>query len=122
MPIVSIDVLGSPNEHLAIRFSQAVHATAVEFLHAEAELLTVRVSFAQTSDKWFFNLEPLAPTISPAFYLLAPIGRGIASDIEVAQFTVETRNRLRMILVEEYPGTSAPNYPDRNKVVVVEMP
>ena len=122
MPIITAEIFGPDTPELPQQFAEIIHDNAVTHLHSNPELLTIRVSFSSVSDRWFFNLSPLDLVRTPTFYVFAPIGNGTAGNIDITRFIVETRNRLKSAMAASYPGTTYPDLPDRNKVVVVEMP
>lgn len=122
MPMINIEILGEPRPELAKGVAETVQANAAEFLHADAELLTIRVAFSSANDIWFSNAKVIDGIVSPTFFALAFLPKDLATQSEVGSFIVETRDKLKIQMAAAYPGTVYPDIPDRNKVVVATMP
>lgn len=121
MPMITAEIFAPYDATLPATFAKILHINAVSHLHATADLLTIRVAFSPCQDEWYFNAARLNRATTPSFYVFAPIGPGVATDIEVTRFTVETRDQLKAEMVALYPSAQFPNLPDRTKVVVVAM-
>lgn len=122
MPMITAEIFGGLVAELPEKFAKIIHLNAITYLHAEPDLLTIKIGFSPSTDSWYFNLMPLDQKRDPTFYVFAPIGRDVATMLEITHFIIETREQLRAQMSAAYPGCQFPTVPDRTKVVVVEMP
>ncbi|KQP37198.1 hypothetical protein [Pseudorhodoferax sp. Leaf274] len=122
MPIISLDVYAPFEPTLPELAAQILQSNAMQHLHFDPGLTTVRISFASSNDQWFQDSRLLNRQQEPTFHANTIIGNKTATNLEIAYFVTETRNALEQLFSQIFPGTQYPQLPDRNKVTVVEMP
>jgi hypothetical protein len=122
MPIISVDAYATRVETLPAFAAKIIEPLAIEYLHMTPGLITIRFSFAATTDVWFFDAKPIDRTTDPTFHINTIIGNKTAAEIDIAYFITETRDRTQNLFSNIYPGTTYPEVGNRNKVTVIEMP
>lgn len=122
MPFISIDIYAQFEPRLPELAARILHSNAVQHLHFDAGLTTIRVAFASADEQWFQNMRPLDRVKEPTFHANAIMGNNMATNLEVAYFITQSRDSLEQLFAQLYPGTTYPQIPDRNKVTVIEMP
>ena len=122
MPFISIDIYAQFEPTLPGLAARILHSNAVQHLHFNAGLTTIRIAFALDDEQWFQNLRLLDRVKEPTFHANATMGNKTATILEVVAFVTESRDSLEQLFAQIYPGTTYPQIPNRNKVTVIEMP
>jgi len=122
MPFISIDIYAQFEPKLPELAVAILHSNAVQHLHFDPGLTTVRICFASADEQWFQNMRSLDRVKEPTFHAKAIVGNKTASNLDVTYFIIESRRSLEQIFAQLYPGTTYPQIPNRNKVTVIEMP
>ena len=122
MPFISINIYAQVDPKLPDLAAAILHSNAVQYLHFDPGLTTIRICFASADEQWFQNLRPIDKVKEPTFHANAIIGNKTASNLDIAYFITQSRDSLEQLFTQIYPGTSYPPIPNRNKVTVVEIP
>ena len=122
MPILKANIYAHEVAGLSSAIAKILQDVAVDRLGFRSEETVVFIQYSQPTDYWYLNLIPKIATTDPAFHVSAYwVPTGTNPDISAAYFVFETRDALKLLLAQTYPGTTYPEFGDRCKVSVVQQ-
>ena len=118
MPFASIELYAPFHHDLQTEAATLVHTNHAAYLHSHVDMITVKSTYVQPDEIWFFKGVQLDRDLEPAFYIHTVIGSGTATSVDIVKFVLSTHDQLGSVFERLFPGVRMDDVPSRSKVTV----